>query len=219
LFEANDKTLKAYVAGRSSYEIAFAAYQKANAGYQAVDEAYQTALVGRFFLAVLVLITFGVMAKDDRASIGLAMPLQGWAYWGRLVIFLFLLFSMLAVILPLIWWLFGWRTDGFLNSTVGINVAEGMLYAPVLEEVLYRLALCSVIAARWGTGTAIVGSGIVFGIAHLIYGNPNAMNLAGGFFLAWAFLKSNSILVPILLHGLGNIYLFLVIELLLPYFC
>ena len=37
------------------------------------------------------------------------------------------------------------------------------------------------------------------------YGNPSPENLVGGFFLAWAYLKSDSIIVPVVLHGLGNL--------------
>ncbi len=29
--------------------------------------------------------------------------------------------------------------------------------------------------------------------------------MVGGFFLAWAYLKSESLAVPVLLHGLGNL--------------
>ena len=34
---------------------------------------------------------------------------------------------------------------------------------------------------------------------------PGPDNLIAGFFLAWAFLKSGSIIVPLALHALGNL--------------
>jgi membrane protease YdiL (CAAX protease family) len=39
----------------------------------------------------------------------------------------------------------------------------------------------------------------------VIYCNPSPENLVGGFFLAWAYLKSGGLAVPVLLHGLGNL--------------
>lgn len=52
--------------------------------------------------------------------------------------------------------------------------------------------------------TAIVVSGVVFGGLHVVNGNPSPENLVGGLFLAWAYLKSGTIYIPILLHSLGN---------------
>jgi membrane protease YdiL (CAAX protease family) len=40
---------------------------------------------------------------------------------------------------------------------------------------------------------------------HIVAGVPSPENLVGGFFLAWAFLKSSSIAVPVVLHSLGNL--------------
>ena len=48
-------------------------------------------------------------------------------------------------------------------------------------------------------------SGLLFGGLHVLYGNPGPDNLVAGFFLAWAILKSGSILVPLALHALGNL--------------
>jgi membrane protease YdiL (CAAX protease family) len=77
--------------------------------------------------------------------------------------------------------------------------------APVLEEVLYRLALCVPLAVWLGPWTAIVVSGLAFAGLHVAAGNPSPENLVGGLFLAWAYLKSESIFVPVLLHSLGNL--------------
>jgi membrane protease YdiL (CAAX protease family) len=42
-------------------------------------------------------------------------------------------------------------------------------------------------------------------ILHVLYGNAGPDNLIAGFFLAWAYLKSGTILVPVVLHSLGNV--------------
>jgi CAAX protease family protein len=54
---------------------------------------------------------------------------------------------------------------------------------------------------RW----TILVSGLAFGALHVLYGNPGPDNLIAGFFLGWAYLKSGSVLVPMILHSLGNL--------------
>jgi membrane protease YdiL (CAAX protease family) len=44
-----------------------------------------------------------------------------------------------------------------------------------------------------------------FAALHLIHGNPSPENLAGGLILAWVYLKSEGLALPILLHSLGNL--------------
>ena len=54
----------------------------------------------------------------------------------------------------------------------------------------------------------IILSGTVFALAHLVGGNPGPDNFIAGFILAWAFLKSGTLLIPILLHFAGNLCVF-----------
>ena len=44
-----------------------------------------------------------------------------------------------------------------------------------------------------------------FAALHVAYGNPSPENLVGGFLLGWVYLKSETILLPVLLHSLGNL--------------
>lgn len=48
-------------------------------------------------------------------------------------------------------------------------------------------------------------SGSSFAALHVVGGVPSPENLVGGLFSAWAYLKSESIAVPVLLRGLGNL--------------
>jgi membrane protease YdiL (CAAX protease family) len=69
---------------------------------------------------------------------------------------------------------------------------------------LYRLVLCVALVGIAGQRWTILLSGALFAAMHFIYGNPSPDNFIAGYFLAWAFLKSGSILTPIVLHSLGN---------------
>lgn len=59
-----------------------------------------------------------------------------------------------------------------------------------------------------GSFRTVVVSGSLFAIAHFVGGNPGPDNFVAGFLLAWAYLKSGSLLIPILLHALGNLCVF-----------
>lgn len=76
--------------------------------------------------------------------------------------------------------------------------------AAVVEESVYRVVACGLIAAIAGHRQTIAINGVLFGLLHVWYGNPSPENLVGGFFLAWSFLKSETILVPLILHSVGN---------------
>ena len=56
----------------------------------------------------------------------------------------------------------------------------------------------------FSTGGGAAG-GLAFGGLLAVYGQPSPENLVGGFVLAWAYLKSGTIYVPVLVHGLGNL--------------
>jgi membrane protease YdiL (CAAX protease family) len=90
-------------------------------------------------------------------------------------------------------------------SEMGRSFLRMCVIAPVLEEVVYRLAPCVPLAVLFGPWKAIVVSALAFAGMHIVAGVPSPENLVGGFFLAWAYLKSSSIAVPVVLHSLGNL--------------
>lgn len=81
---------------------------------------------------------------------------------------------------------------------------ESVVYAPVVEEIAFRLLLCGPLAGRLSSAPNVAVSGAVFALAHVVYGGIGPDSLLGGFFLAWAFLRSGTIAVPILMHAIGN---------------
>jgi len=78
------------------------------------------------------------------------------------------------------------------------------VYYPLVEELLYRVVLCAPLVALLGPWCAIVVSGVAFGALHVLYDNPAPTNFVAGYILAWAYIRSDSILVPIVWHSLGN---------------
>jgi len=92
-----------------------------------------------------------------------------------------------------------------------------LLYVAVAEEVFFRgyvqvnvmriferLRWCTTATQQWAT---IVISAACFAVAHVaVQGRMIALLTFGpGLLLAWLFLRTGSLLAPILLHGLANI--------------
>jgi len=77
--------------------------------------------------------------------------------------------------------------------------------APILEEGLYRLVLCASLVPLVGPRWTIFLSGALFAALHFVGSNPGLDNFIAGYFLAWVYLKSGSIVTPIVLHSLGNL--------------
>jgi membrane protease YdiL (CAAX protease family) len=163
---------------------------------------------GRGAIAVLGLAALVWLCDGDLAAVGLQVrPVQGWQCWigwgARIGV---------AVAVCLAIGMAGLLALGMMPTvyTTPPNRILWMLpamciIAPVVEETIYRLALCLPLKAAVGPRTAIAVSGLAFGGLHMLYGNPSPENLVGGFFLAWAYLKSGTLLVPVLLHSLGNL--------------
>ena len=162
---------------------------------------------GRGVLAFMALAINLRLVQGDMASVGLVMPVQGWRYWARMALLIGLVVAACVVVGLGAWVLSGHELPIYATdpNDLGASFLHMCVFAPVLEETIYRLALCVPLGVGIGPGKAIAVSGLAFGGLHVAYGNPSPENLVGGFFLAWAYLKSESIVVPVLLHGLGNL--------------
>ena len=170
-----------------------------------------------YVLAAIVVVMVGALAtyRRDGASFGLRLsPLQGWAYWAKAAILLGLvLLLILSAAYGIVVGLQGYSIPAryyYVSSATPLwpLFVWMCVKAPLVEEVVYRLAVCPPVAAWLGPPGAIAVSGLLFAAAHVLGGNAAPDNLLAGFILAWAFLKSGTIAVPIALHSLGNVCAF-----------
>lgn len=157
-------------------------------------------------LAVVALLT---LVRGDRASLGLTVaPQQGWGYWCRLTAVLVPIFLGAGALRDgLRWALTGDVPVPLPPELWWEKLASECLMAPPIEEVIYRLALCVPLTAILPRGAVIVASGLVFGLAHVLAGVGEATHFVMGFFFAWAYLKSGSIVVPVAFHALNNLWM------------
>jgi len=163
-----------------------------------------------FSAMVLSVPLFAYFAGWDDATLGLHLrPRQGWLYWGVAAVVIGLL-TLLAVSA---WALFLWIRGSELAAPQVFGAYRDFwpfllstcVLAPILEEVLCRLAVCAPAKRLIGPWPAIALSGIVFASLHFWTGAANPANVVAGFFFAWAYLKSETLAVPVALHALGNL--------------
>jgi membrane protease YdiL (CAAX protease family) len=160
--------------------------------------------LGFLFVALMA---YGTFARWDSGALGLTLrPVQGIRYWiiAALVIGGAMLVLMLVSMPILRIFGRGFTVPSRAPSDVFPWFYFACINAPILEELVYRFILCVPLTAVCGAWVAIVLSGVAFAGLHFVTGVASPDNVIGGFFLAWAFLKSGSIAVPMVLHALGN---------------
>ena len=161
----------------------------------------------RFLLMGISVCALALLGRGERASLGFTFRMTpGYRYWIKVTL---LIGTAIGVFCVVVW---------LILPPLGVDIPLHRLHpkrmvpalqsacitAPILEEVLYRLVLCAPLAALAGSWAAIFLSGAVFAGVHFAYGNPAPDNFIAGYVLAWAYLKSGSILLPVLLHSVGN---------------
>lgn len=158
-------------------------------------------------LGAASVISLLLLSRGDRFSLGLTLRMRpGYRYWMKATLLIGVAVGLFSTVGMLSLHAAGIHLptpttppDRILSSLV-----SGCISAPLTEEAMYRLVFCVPLAALVGSRTTIVLAGATFAGLHFVYRNPGPDNFIAGFFLAWAFLKSGSMLTPILLHSLGN---------------
>jgi membrane protease YdiL (CAAX protease family) len=138
-------------------------------------------------------------------------PYGGWRLWGQI--------SLLVMALALLFWgALAWLSSmvAWLPRLAQLDphdLPAWLLYAcvlaPLFEEGVYRLLLCTALATCLRQRTVILISGTLFALLHIAYGNFALTNGVAGYLLAWAYVKSGSLWLPILWHSVGNLAILL----------
>jgi membrane protease YdiL (CAAX protease family) len=84
---------------------------------------------------------------------------------------------------------------------------NSLLLAPLVEETVYRGIVVSALRERLPKWAVILASGAIFYLLHLSYGlDWRLFHFAiAGMILAWAYLATGKLWVPVTLHFLGNV--------------
>ena len=90
---------------------------------------------------------------------------------------------------------------------IGLRIVAIGVLGPVAEELLVRGVFFTVLRKRFGPLTAILVPAIVWAIAHYHYGWRSGMWIAlDGVMLGGARHHSRSIVPPIAMHAIGNLF-------------
>ena len=83
----------------------------------------------------------------------------------------------------------------------------GGLIAPIAEEVFFRGIVYGFLR-RWGILLALIGTTVIFVLAHAIISRIPLTQIVGGIVFAVAYEVEGNLMVPITIHVLGNMAIF-----------
>ena len=130
-------------------------------------------------------------------------PKQGWFYW----LWVSPAIGVIQLIVLVIWGKFFTGMSLFHpEALTWQRLLSSCVIAPVAEEILYRMVVCPPAVALAGSWGGIIISGVIFAYAHFVAGVAAPDNQMGGFVLAWTFVKSETIILPIALHSISNVF-------------
>ena len=102
-------------------------------------------------------------------------------------------------------WISIWDIDS-IDAESGIIILDSIItiiFAPLLEELVFRGILFNRLKIRTGIIPAIIISSFIFGIGHEFGGMTSAFIF--GICMCILYLKTDNILVPISVHFLNNV--------------
>ena len=84
----------------------------------------------------------------------------------------------------------------------GLMLLLVILVAPVVEEFIFRGVLLQRWATKWGLRKGLLATSVLFGLMHI--NNPVGLTLFG-LAMGLLYVKTRSLWVPIVCHGLNNL--------------
>ena len=93
------------------------------------------------------------------------------------------------------------------NATILLTFITVVIIAPITEEFIFRGILLHRWSSKWGIAVGIVASSVLFGLVHGDIFIPE--RIFGGAIYAILYLKTKSLMVPIVLHAVNNLIAFL----------
>ena len=95
------------------------------------------------------------------------------------------------------------NSEMIVSATPAIQILTVAVMAPLTEEILFRGLMLGALSKACNKWFAIVATAIVFGLVH---GHPIGIIYASclGLILGWLYIKSGSIIAPMLFHAVYN---------------
>jgi membrane protease YdiL (CAAX protease family) len=153
--------------------------------------------------AVLALLVYAWVVRRTERRAPTEVARTGAA--GRITRGMLIGAGMFAAVILNIAFLGGYHVHGLGSVTGAVGLLGFMAATAVTEELLFRGVLFRIVEERTGTWIALLLTGAVFGLSHLL--NPDAsvwgavaIAIEAGFMLAACYAATRSLWVPIGLH-------------------
>jgi membrane protease YdiL (CAAX protease family) len=165
-----------------------------------------------------VALVLGLLASGRAARSDFGLVFRGWrddlrwiGHVAAIVLTITLTFGLAFVVACRAGWLNLRATDTMRNfrdtDEFRRYLVMGLICYPLVEELVYRGLAVPALAALAGNWGAIVLSGPLFYLLHIVvYGYPAFLvhYCVAGWILAWAFVYRGRLWVPVVLHAAGN---------------
>ena len=123
-------------------------------------------------------------------------------------------FGLATGVVFLIVWALGFQVSAFFKAPVPLTpgdiflfIAVGAVIAPVAEEIFFRGILYGFFR-QWSLTMAIVISTALFVLSHASGSSLPITQVIGGLLFAVAYEIEKNLVVPIIIHSLGNLAIF-----------
>jgi membrane protease YdiL (CAAX protease family) len=98
-------------------------------------------------------------------------------------------------------------SKSFSNAGILLIFVVGALIGPIAEEIFFRGVLYGFFR-QWGFAPALIISTILFVLPHFAGNNIPLTQMVGGLLFAIAYEVEKNLIVPIVIHCLGNLSIF-----------
>lgn len=164
------------------------------------DMTFVSYLVQMLPVVVFLVILRRKAGRGNAIHLGLRRVNMPMVLWGVL-----LLMATGVVVEPILA-LFPTEAYDGVKDVIGLGgwaILSAVVAAPILEEVLFRGLIFESCRERFGRGAAVLISALLFGLIHVI--PVQVINaFVVGLILGYVYLKTNSLLSVIILHGVNN---------------
>jgi uncharacterized protein len=164
------------------------------------------------FLQIALMVWIARVFSGGTAAIGLEPTL--WLHGLRRGAFWSLAFGAVALCAFLLLSLAGINALAMIRvplpaqtTTLALLFLVGGVIAPLAEEILFRGLLYGFFR-RWGVAPALIISTLLFVVSHPLDRGLPVTQAVGGLLFALSYEKEGTLLVPIIIHVLGNLAIF-----------
>jgi membrane protease YdiL (CAAX protease family) len=174
-----------------------------------------TKIVGIITQAAAFIVVIGVGLKDQRktlSSVCFFKKVSGWVLGAAILCSIgYTLFTFYFNEL-FYSFLYGWDMDwGVTRGNFFINLIDIAIIPAVAEELLIKGLVFTILRKHYSTITSVIIASLMFAVLHLTPIRIIPL-LFDSCFTFWVYLCSGSLILPMLLHFVHNLFAFVLIS-------